>query len=121
VSKTFNISAIMLCLTGYALAQSPSVSQVLVYSATTGAINIPGSPPYTLQRAVPSIFTENRVSTNLSDPQFNNVVSNGSNYTVSQNIVQLNNALNASISTALSLIPLSSPASGVIVRKDPDT
>ena len=35
--------------------------------------------------------------------------------------MQLNNALNASIASALSIIPLSSPASGVIVKKDPVT
>jgi hypothetical protein len=109
---------------GSAKAQAPSVSQVLMYSATTPNLKVNtlnGSSPFTLNQAVPSIFTQNRVSTSLADPGFNNIVLNGSNYTVSQNIVQLNNALNASIATALSILPLSSPASGVIVRKDPAT
>ena len=109
---------------GFAKGQAPSVSQVLMYSATTPGLKVQtltGASSFTLPRAVPSIFTENGVSTSLSDGNFGNVVSNGANYTVSQNIVQLNNALNASIATALSIIPLSSPASGVIVRKDPTT
>jgi hypothetical protein len=119
--KEYRVLLAAVALAGAASGQSPSVSQVLMYSATTPGLNVPGSNPFTLSRAVPSIFTENRVSTSLSDPAFGNIVLNGSNFTVSQNIVQLSNALNASISTALSIIPLSSPASGVIVRKDPAT
>jgi hypothetical protein len=121
VSHSIKVAVVGVFLAGFAGAQSPNVSQVLMYSATTPGLNVPAASPFTLQRAVPSIFTENRVSTSLSDPLFGNVVTNGANFTVSQNIVQLNNALNASIATALSIIPLSSPASGVIVRKDPAT
>jgi hypothetical protein len=107
-------------LTEVVNAQSPSVSQVLVYSATVPNLKVPGTS-MTLPRAVPSIFTETAVPTNGADANFGNVVTNAANYTVSQNLVQLNNALNASIATALSIIPLSSPASGVINRKDPVT
>jgi hypothetical protein len=103
-------------------SQAPNVSQVLMYSSTlptlTGSTLTGG---FTLSKAVPSIFTENLVSTSVTDPNFGNVISNGANFTVSQNVAQLNNTLNASIATALSIIPLSSPASGVIVRKDPTT
>ncbi len=109
--------------TAIAYGQSPSVSQVLMYSATNPSITVPtltGASSFTLSRSVPSIFTETAAAANLADATAANVL-NGANYSVSQNIVQLNNALNASIATALSIIPLSSPASGVIVRKDPAT
>jgi hypothetical protein len=91
-----------------------------MYSATLPNLKVPGTS-LNLPRAVPSIFTENAIATNGNDPNFGNVISNASNYTVSQNLVQLNNALNAGIANALSIIPLSSPASGVINRKDPAT
>jgi hypothetical protein len=112
---------------GVANAQSqsaPSVSQVLMYSATIPSLTVPsGSGSFTLNRSVPSIFTETVKQGNLAGDAdvFTGIVLNGSNYTVSRNIVQVNNALNASIATALSIIPLSSPASGVIVRTDPAT
>lgn len=102
--------------------QAPNVSQVLMYSSTLPTLT--GSTltgTFTLSKAVPSIFTENVISTNVTDANFGNIISNGANFTVSQNVAQLNNTLNASIATALSIIPLSSPASGVIVRKDPTT
>jgi len=95
--------------------QPPSVYQVLGYSATGS--NVPGPAG-----AVPNIFTENVVSTALEgDPNFGKVVTTAANYGVSRSLLQLDSALNASIATALSIIPLSSPASGVILRRDPDT
>ena len=124
MSQYIKVSVAAAFLAATAYGQAPSVSQVLMYSATTPALNVPtlnGTSPFTLQRAVPSVFTENVRPTSTSDPAFNDIILNGANFTVSQNIVQLNNALNASIATALSIIPLSSPASGVIVRKDPTT
>lgn len=116
-------AAVFLILTTKGQSQSsPNVSQVLMYSATQ-PLTVPtltGASSFTLPRAIPSIFTENLAPANLADAT-GNAVLNGSNYTISRNIVQLNNALNASIATALSIIPLASPASGVITRKDPVT
>ncbi len=115
----------MVCVS-FARGQSqsaPNVSQVLMYSATMPSLQVPtltGASSFTLPRAVPSIFTETALTANLADTT-GNAILNGSNYSVSRSLVQLNNALNASIATALSIIPLSSPASGVIVRKDPAT
>lgn len=105
-------------------SNAPSVSQVLMYSATIPSLSVPsGTGSFTLTRSVPAIFTETVKTGNLAGDAtaFTNIVLNGSNYTVSRNIVQVNSALNASIATALSIIPLSSPASGVIVRTDPAT
>jgi hypothetical protein len=120
-SKVF-VLAVFLVDAASGQSQPPSVSQVLMYSSTLPTLTgstLTGN--FTLSKAVPSIFTENLVSTSVTDPNFGNVISNGANFTVSQNVAQLNNTLNASIATALSIIPLSSPASGVIVRKDPTT
>src|SRR5581483_5776373 len=44
-----------------------------------------------------------------------------SNFTASPSIFQLSSTLNASIATALSVIPVASPASGVITKLDPTT
>lgn len=97
---------------------APSVSQVLMYSAVTPTV--PGAS-VTLPQAVSAIFTETKT---LADPKTASgkiTIINASNYSVSGNLVQLNNALNASIATALSVVPLSSPGSAVITRTDPDT
>ncbi|HJT86554.1 MAG TPA: hypothetical protein VJ732_01835 [Bryobacteraceae bacterium] len=111
--------ALWMCSASAQAQTAPSVSQVMIYSATMPSLNVPGA---TLQRAVPSVFTETAKATALSgDPQFVDVVTNPANYSVSRSFVQLSSALNASIATALSIVPLSSPASGVIERKDPST
>jgi hypothetical protein len=95
---------------------APNVSQVLLDSSLTN-FNINGS---TVQ-AVPSVFTETGTQTTLGQGQFGAIVTNASNYSVSRSFIQLSSALNGSIATALSIIPLSSPASGVIQRTDPAT
>jgi hypothetical protein len=87
----------------------PNAQQVLMYSAT-----MPSG-------AVPSIFSETGQSTVLGGANFGTIVTTPANYSSNQNFVQMSNALNASIATALSIIPLSSPASGVIERTDPAT
>lgn len=105
-----------------AQSQSPSVSQVLIYSGTVPSVTVQtltGASSYSLTRAVPSIFTETGGAANLQGDT--SAIPNGANYSISRSFVQLSGALNASIATALSIIPLSSPASGVIEKKDPVT
>jgi hypothetical protein len=117
------LTAALVAGSGNAGAQGPpNVSQVLMYSATIPNLTVPTSTGnVVLKLAVPSVYTENGVSTSPSDPNFGNVISNGANFTVSKSFLQVSSALNASIATALSIIPLSSPASGVIDRTDPTT
>jgi len=110
------LAAAYLIASANAQAQTaPNAQQVLMYSAT-----LPSG-------AVPSVFSETQVQANLATLQLvptnptYQILTNASNYTSNQNFVQMSNALNASIATSLSIIPLSSPASGVISRKDPDT
>ena len=117
----FLAAAAFLCLACRGQSRSPSVSQVLMYSATTPLTvqTLTGASSFTLNNAVPGIFTETANTANLAVPSGTAVITNGSNYSVSRRIVQLNNALNASIATSLSIVPLSSPASGVIVTSWP--
>jgi hypothetical protein len=94
-----------------------------MYSTTVPSLpvsTLTGASGFALPRAVPSIFTQTAENANLADASASAIL-NAANYSVSRNLVQLNNALNASIATALSIIPLSSPASGVIFRTDPTT
>jgi hypothetical protein len=98
---------------------APNVSQVLMYSATTDqTVPIASGNPIVLSRAVPNVFTESSVPTVLGGGNFVSAITNAANFRVAQSIVQINSALNASIATALSVIPLASPASGVIVKTD---
>ena len=110
---------------GFAKGQpesAPSVSQVLMYSAAKSNLTVPtGSGTFNLPRAVPSVFTESAVPASLGNDATTAIITNPANYSVAQSFVQVNSALNASIATALSIIPLSSPASGVIVKTDPAT
>jgi hypothetical protein len=93
---------------------------------------------------LPSIFTETQVPTDLqpvitgliaplqkgtstscspTSPcgQALTSITTAGNYTVNQSFFSFIQSLNTSIATALSIIPLSSPASGVIQRVDPET
>lgn len=105
------LAAVCLITSANVQAQTaPNAQQVLMYSSVTPATG-----------AVPSIFTETAQSVVLNSATFGATINNAANYTSNQNFVQMSNALNASIATALSIIPLSSPASGVIERTDPAT
>ena len=107
---------------GKAQTKSPNVSQVLMYSTATPSQTVPTftGPSFQLPQAVPSVFTETAQQATLFTQTQPNL-RNPTNFSITQNFVQLNNALNASIASALSIIPLSSPASGVIEKLDPTT
>ncbi len=120
-TSTKSIFLLAAALGAYAQS-SPSVSQVLLYSGTVPTLTVPTpTGNVTLRLAVPSVYSETAISTSLSDANLGNIVSNPSNFSVNKSFIQVSSALNASIATALSIIPLSSPASGVIDRTDPTT
>lgn len=99
-------------VSGVAQAQNaPNLYQVLMYAGS----NSSSQAPYGAQ-----VFST-KATTTLGGSNFVSVISSASNFGVAQSMVQLNNALNSSIATALSVIPLASPASGVILKKDPAT
>ena len=122
-------ASFLLSLAGAQAQTAPNVSQVLVYSATVPTLTVPtvSGGSFTLRQAVPSIFTETGTTANLANLALDpsnavfQILTTGANYNVNRNFVQVSSALNASIATALSIIPLSSPASGVIEKKDPAT
>jgi len=71
-----------------------------------------------------NVFSETQVKTSLApgSPAFGNAVSDPGNFTVVQgSLGAVSSALNANIATALSIVPLASPASGVLFKKDPAT
>jgi len=102
--------AVLLMASASARAQTaPNVSQVLLYSTT-----MPSG-------AVPNIYSETQQMVVFKATGFSTTIGNANYYTSTQDFVQMSETLNSSIATALSIIPLSSPASGVIERKDPAT
>ena len=92
----------------------PNLSQVVLYSGLGSAVPGPSG-------AVPSVFSETAVQTVLGGPNFGATVTTPSNYSTATSFAHLVTALNVNIATALAVIPLSSPASGVIHRVDPQT
>src|SRR5437868_7016330 len=95
---------------GAAFAQNaPSVSNVMVYSTLSG------------QGTAPNVFTVTQFRANLSDSSIGTAVGSNSNFRVTAPSTVLSSAVSANIATALSVIPLTSPASGVIFKKDPAT
>ena len=117
-----------LCVTS-ASAQSgsaPSVSQVLIYSGVSSpsipVLNASGSPngSVTLQRAVPNIFSGSGNLAGFGSNPFG-APTDPTLYGPNSGVALISGILNQSIATALSVIPISSPASGVITKTDPLT
>jgi hypothetical protein len=98
-------------MTGVALAQTaPSVSNVMLYSTLYGNSG-----------TAPNVFTVTQFRANLSDNSIGTAVGSNSNFRVTAPSTVLSSAVSANIATALSIIPLTSPASGVIFKKDSAT
>ena len=109
------------CVAVAARGQSapPNVFNTLSWSAVFNqtVYNANGQSIGTLKQAVPNVFafaskvSLGTVGATLPISQFG----------VDTSIVKVNNAVNSSIATALGIIPLASPASGVIFQTDPLT
>ncbi len=94
-----------------AQTQAPNLFNVVPYSslhqgAVASVTSYKGSPC----SLTPSTLTP--CGAQLSDPN---------NFQALGGVLNLSNSLNASIATALAVIPLASPASGVIIKMDPTT
>src|SRR5579883_3054179 len=114
------------------IGPAPNVLQVVPYSQMTTltwqnvALANPNAPPFSptgpngdklqgiTHAALFNVYTSN--ASNLSYPE----IDNPKNYQFA-NRNPIVSVLSASIATSLSLIPLSSPTSGVILKKDPLT
>jgi hypothetical protein len=113
LAKTVAFLALLLSLVPFASAQSnvPDVYDVLPYSAILQSGPLAGT--------VASVTSYNGTSCSL--PGMCNSLNNPSNFKAQGGIFGLASSLNGSIATALSVIPLASPASGVITKIDPAT
>ena len=95
-----------------ACAQSvtaPNVSSVLLASGTQNG-------------SLLNIFSMTQVPTVFGSSSFGNAISAAGNFTVvPRSLGAVSSTLSANIATALSVVPLASPASGVIFKTDPST
>jgi hypothetical protein len=100
---------------------APNLFNVLSWSSVFNqpVYNGSGTQIGTLNRAVPNVFAYG-APISLGAVAGGAILSN-SDFKVDTSIVQVNNAVNSSIATALGVIPLASPASGVIFQTDPTT
>jgi hypothetical protein len=101
---------------GLAVAQTaPNVSQVVVYSGVSSPKIASGNSQVALTNSVPNIFTGKGDVLNGAQ------LDNPATFTPNGGIALVAGILNQSIATALSVIPISSPASGMIAKVDPLT
>ncbi len=102
-----------------AQSQAPNLYNVLSWSSVFNqpVLNSNGTQIGTLNGTVPNVYA------------FGNNLSLGkvgaslpiSGFQVDTTLIQLNSAINSNVATALGLIPLASPAAGVIFQTDPAT
>ena len=121
--RTSQLFVFLPLMIGVASAQAPSVYQVLMYSGVSNQTfpinNAAGNPTgasVTLTRSVPNIFSG---AGNLASPTLN--LYDLTAYGPNSAIATISGVLNQSIATALSVIPISAPASGVVTKVDPLT
>src|SRR5579871_2444266 len=127
-------SLILTCIAAaVAQAQSqsaPNVFNVLSWSSVFNqkVYNEQGAQIGTLPNTVPNVYSETSLSfqqiltaisapINPADPRNLSMA----NFQADSSITKVNSAINSSVATALGIIPLASPASGVIFRTDPAT
>jgi hypothetical protein len=122
---SFRFSALVLCLSFTAHAQSqapPNLFNALSWSSVFNqtVYNSSGKSIGVLNQAVPNVYAFGANGSTISLGSVGATLPVPS-FQVDTSIVKVNNAVNSSIATALSLIPLASPASGVIYQTDPAT
>jgi len=115
LTKRVALLLLSLSLVGFAKAQSnaPDVFDVLPYSAIV-------QPPSPLAGTIASVTSYNGMPCDLKVQGSCNLNNSGS-FKAGGGIFGLAGSLNGSIATALSVLPLASPASGVITKTDPVT
>jgi len=98
---------------------APNVFNVLSWSAVFNqtVYNNNGKSIGVLNQAVPNVFAFGAGGATAGPAGSYSM----NTFQVDTSIVKVNNAVNSSIATALGVIPLASPASGVIFKKDPVT
>jgi hypothetical protein len=125
------VLGLVVLLAASVAAQPPNVSQVVLWSTLTNnqsvkpvtAFNGQSNPTFTPQNAAGLPVTGNLPLSLLSvytDKDSGGGINTVTNYNVA-NPSALASALSTNIAVALSVIPLESPTSGVILRMDPAT
>jgi len=123
--NAFLASAVFLAVSATAFSQSAAnVSQVVMSSIMTTRPIGPSNTVNpvvtgTLPSALLSVYTYTGTATTVPGAPAG-TLTNPSNYSVG-NVAALNAALSSNIALSLSLIPLESPTSGVILKSDPLT
>jgi hypothetical protein len=96
----------------------PSVSQVLLYSTLT---NRPVQPSNGFTPTVNGTVPKALLSIYTGGLNGNGDINNPQTYSIANLSAPLTRALGANIAVALSVIPVESPTSGLILRNDPST
>ena len=98
---------------------APNVFNVLSWSAVFNqpVFSAPGKSIGVLNQAVPNVYAFGANGA-TAGPAGSYALAT---FKIDSSIISVNNAVNSSIATALGVIPLSSPASGVIFKTDPLT
>jgi len=119
------LSAFLLaCLTAFSQAPA-NVSQVVMSSIMTtrpitATNGVTPSISGTLPSALLTVYTYTGPQNTVAAGSAAGTLTNPSNYSAG-NVAALNSALSSNIALSLSLIPLESPTSGVILKSDPLT
>jgi hypothetical protein len=102
---------------------APNLFDVLSYSSVFNqpVYNSSGNTIGHLSNAVPNVFAFGAGGLTTTTKSIKNNSLPVADFKVDTSIVQVNNAINTNIATALGVIPLASPASGVIYQTDPAT
>jgi hypothetical protein len=124
--NAFLASAVSLAVSATAFAQAAaSVSQVVMSSIMTtrpitATNGVTPSVSGTLPSSLLTVYTYTGQAGTVAANNAAGLLTNPSNYSAG-NVAALNSALSSNIALSLSLIPLESPTSGVILKSDPLT
>jgi hypothetical protein len=113
------VLVVLLCLERPVTAQSssPFVSQVLPYATVQRSGSLAGTIPSVYSWGGQACSLDGTGAPACTGPQLGTAPS----YNGARALFGLSSALNSSVATALSVIPLASPASGVVTTIDPVT
>ena len=127
MSHGFAAALVALSLAGGVMAQQvqnpPNVASVVPYASTINVNYTAGQPStpisVTLTQAFGQLYTETNV-VNLNANGSSTIITNPTTYTALTTLAAAS-ALDVNVATALSIIPLPSPASGAIFKTDAAT
>ena len=122
-TKLFVLTALLVPSIQAQSNSAPNLFNVLSWSSVFNqpVYNSSGVQIGTLGSAVPNVFAFGAGGVTATTARIVNNSLPTADFKVDTSIVQVNNAINSNIATALGVIPLASPGSGVIFQTDPAT